>query len=438
MRVLIAMVRDRFDIVIVGAGPAGCTAAYLLAKAGFSVLLVDRGRGAGSKLLWGGKAYAQPLRDIWPELDREAPIHRWVSRDRFSFVWGDRVLTLEYKLGRKVAFTVYLPELVSWMARKAESVGATFIDEVVIDEIIVRDGVVYGVRSGNDIIRANVVVDAEGINRMLLEKLGLASKPNPYSLSLGVKEVLSLDSKLIEERFNLDKGEGLAWLVAGDITKGIPGGGFIYTMRDSISIGLVLSIGHAADMAEKGLLKEHVSSLVESFRLHPYFRVYWREADIIEYGGRMAIEGGLSYMPKKLYTNGLLVVGDAAGLLVNTGYTIRGVDTAVTSARLAAETIIEAHNKGGFTEDNLRAYEEKIKRSYIYKELVEHRGIEDVFRDQFFFTKLPALATRIGAKLFESDYEEPSMLRALLDSAREEDISILRIIYKLGRVARKL
>lgn len=438
MRVLIAMVRDRFDIVIVGAGPAGCTAAYLLAKAGFSVLLVDRGRGAGSKLLWGGKAYAQPLRDIWPELDREAPIHRWVSRDRFSFVWGDRVLTLEYKLGRKVAFTVYLPELVSWMARKAESVGATFIDEVVIDEIIVRDGVVYGVRSGNDIIRANVVVDAEGINRMLLEKLGLASKPNPYSLSLGVKEVLSLDSKLIEERFNLDKGEGLAWLVAGDITKGIPGGGFIYTMRDSISIGLVLSIGHAADMAEKGLLKEHVSSLVESFRLHPYFRVYWREADIIEYGGRMAIEGGLSYMPKKLYTNGLLVVGDAAGLLVNTGYTIRGVDTAVTSARLAAETIVEAHNKGGFTEDNLRAYEEKIKRSYIYKELVEHRGIEDVFRDQFFFTKLSALATRIGAKLFESDYEEPSMLRALLDSAREEDISILRIIYKLGRVARKL
>jgi len=401
----------KFDVIVVGAGPAGCSSAYLLAKAGLRVLLVERGRSAGSKLLWGGKAYAQPIREVWPELDKEAPIHRWVTRERFSFVWGDRVLTIEYKLGRSVAFTSYLPELVSWMARKAESAGALLVEDVRVDEIVVENGRVVGVRSGSDIVRADIVIDAEGVNRMLLEKLGLAERLNVNSsVALGVKETLSLDPRLMEERFNLDKGEGLAWLVAGDITRGLPGGGFIYTMRDSISIGLVIPIGPAARAAEEGTLKEHVSELIESFRLHPYFNRFWREADVIEYGGRMTVEGGLSMMPKRLYAPGLLVVGDAAGFLVNTGYTIRGVDTAVHGGKLAAETVIEALNKGGFTEDNLKSYEDKVKRSYIYRELKAHSAIEDVTRDPFYFTKIPQVLVKAAGKLFEADYEEPTLV----------------------------
>jgi electron transfer flavoprotein-quinone oxidoreductase len=430
---------SKFDVVIVGAGPAGCSSAYLLARAGLRVLLVERGRSAGSKLLWGGKAYAQPIREVWPELDKEAPIHRWVTRDRFSFVWGDRILTVEYKLGRSVAFTSYLPELVSWMARKAESAGALLVEDVRVDEIVVKDGRVVGVRSGDDVVRADVVIDAEGVNRMLLEKLGLAEKLDVNSgVALGVKETLSLDSKLIEERFNLDKGEGLSWLVAGDITRGLPGGGFIYTMRDSISIGLVIPIGPAAKAAEEGILKEHVSSLVESFRLHPYFNRFWREADVIEYGGRMTIEGGLSMMPRRLYAPGLLVVGDAAGFLVNTGYTIRGVDTAVYSGKLAAETVIEALSRGGFTEDNLKAYEDKVRRSHIYRELRNHSGVEDIMKDPFYFTKLPQVVVGAAGRLFEADYEEPTLIGSVVEASRDAGISLVRAFFKLARVVRRL
>ena len=430
---------SKFDVVVVGAGPAGCSSAYILAKAGFKVLLVERGRGAGSKELWGGKAYAQPLREVWPELDKEAPIHRWVTRERFSFVWGDRVLTIEYKLGRSVAFTSYLPELVSWMARKAEGAGALLVEDVRVDEIIVENGRVVGVRSGSDTIKADVVIDAEGINRMLLEKLGLVERLNVDSgVALGVKETLSLDPRLIEERFNLDKGEGLAWLVAGDITRGLPGGGFIYTMRDSISIGLVLPLGPATKAAEEGTLRERVSDLVESFRLHPYFSRFWKEADVIEYGGRLTLEGGLTLMPRKLYMPGLLIVGDAAGLLVNTGYTIRGVDTAVYSGKLAAETIIEAHNKGGFTEENLRVYEEKIRKSYIYRELRNHSAIEDIMRDPFYFTKLPQLILGATSKLFEADYEEPTLLGSLSEASREVGVSLIGLLLRIARVVRRL
>ncbi|MCE4599727.1 MAG: FAD-dependent oxidoreductase [Desulfurococcales archaeon] len=431
-------ITGKFDVVVVGAGPAGSAAAYILAKAGFKVLVVERGRGAGSKELFGGKVYAQPLRDIWPDLDKSAPIHRWVTKERFSLVVGERVLTVEYSSPRPVGFTTYLPELAKWMADKAVEAGALLIDEVRVDEIVVKDGRVIGVRSGGDLVEADVVVDAEGVNRLLLEKLGLVERLDPKHIALGVKEVLRTGKGVIEEKLGLGKDEGMAWMVAGDITAGIPGGGFIYTMKDMISIGLVLHVGKAVEAAEKGLLREHVSLLLEKFRLHPYFKRIWGEADIMEYGGHLTIEGGLGLVPKKLAINGLVVVGDAAGLLLNTGYTVRGVDFAATSGRLAAEAIIEAFNNGGPSEENLRVYEDKLKSSFVWRELVRHRGIERVMSDPLFFTKLPRLLIGVMKRLYEADYEEPTILDAFIESTSEEDISLARLLFKLGSVVGKL
>ncbi|MEB3773440.1 MAG: FAD-dependent oxidoreductase [Desulfurococcales archaeon] len=431
-------VPGKFDVVVVGAGPAGSAAAYLLAKAGFKVLILERGRGAGSKELFGGKVYAPPLRDVWPGLDKEAPIHRWVTRERISFVRGSRVATIEYSLGRRVGFTTYLPELAKWMSDKAVEAGAVLVDEVRVDEIVVRDGRIVGVRSGPDTVEADVVVDAEGVNRLLLERLGLVERLNPSYVALGVKEVLNVGKGTIEERFALPKGEGLAWMVAGDVTAGIPGGGFIYTMKDTIAIGLVLHIGKAMEKAEAGQINKHVSRILEEFRLHPYFKQFWKDADVMEYGAHMTIEGGLRMVPKRLYAPGLVIVGDAAGLLLNTGYTVRGVDFAVASGRIAAEAIIEAFNRGGPTEENLRLYEERLKESFVWRELVRHRGIARVMEDEFYFTSMPGVLIRILEKLYEADYEEPTLIDALLESLAEEDISLTKLIMKLGSVVSKL
>ncbi len=431
-------VPTRFDAIVVGAGPAGSAAAYLLAKAGFRTLIVERGRGAGTKELFGGKIYAAPLREVWPELDKEAPIHRWVTRERLSLAARDRLVTIEYTMGKSVAFTTYLTEMAKWMAKKAVEAGAILVDEVRVDEILVEDGRVVGVRSGPDKVYADYVIDAEGVNRMLLEKLGLVEKVKPDQVALGVKEVINVGKAKIEERLGLPEGEGLAWVVAGDITRGIPGGGFIYTMKDTIALGLVLHIGKALEKAEAGELKESVPLLLEKFRLDKRFYWIWGDADVLEYGAHMTIEGGLSFMPKKLYMPGFLVVGDAAGFLLNTGYTIRGVDYAVYSGKLAAETIIEAHEKGGPSEENMAKYEEKVKKSFIYEELVRHRGIEDVMKDPLFFTKLPALATRVLEKLYEADYEEPTVFDSFIDSLKEEDLSLTRLLFRLLKVVRKL
>ncbi len=428
----------KFDVIVIGAGPAGSSAAYLLAKSGLKVLIVERGRGAGTKELFGGKIYAQPLREVWPELDKEAPIHRWVTRERISFVKGERITTVEFKLGRKVAFTTYLTEMARWMANKAVEAGAILVDEVRVDEILVENGKVTGIRSGPDTIHADVVIDAEGVNRILLEKIGLAEKINPDRVALGVKEVINVGKKTLAEKLLLDDNEGMAWFMVGDVTGGLPGGGFLYTMKDTIALGLVLHVGKAYEAAKKGELKHTVPMLLEKLRTHPYFSKIWGEADVLEYGAHLTIEGGLRYMPKKLYMPGLVVVGDAAGLLLNTGYTIRGVDYAVYSGKLAAETILEALNSDGPTEENLKKYEERVKASFMYKELVKHRGIEKVMNDPMFFTKVPATLNILLAKLYEQDYEEPTVLEAILDSVKESDLSLSKFMFKLLSVVSKL
>ncbi len=431
-------VPSKFDVIVVGAGPAGSAAAYLLAKAGFKVVMIERGRGAGTKELYGGKIYAAPLREVWPELDKEAPIHRWVVKERMSIVHGDRITTIEYVMGKKVAFTTYLTEMARWMANKAVEAGAILVDEVRVDEIVKEGDRVVGVRSGPDTLYADYVIDAEGVNRILLEKLGLAEKVDPETVALGVKEVIKTGQKTIQEKLGLGDKEGMAWLVAGDITHGIPGGGFIYTMKDTVSVGLVLHIGRALEKAEAGELKTSVPMMLEKFRLHPFFKQIWGDADVLEYGAHMTIEGGLRFMPKRLYLPGFLVVGDAAGFLLNTGYTVRGVDYAVYSGKLAAETIIEAHERGGPTEENMARYEEKVKNSFIYRELVRHSGIEKVMEDPLFFTKLPALVNRVLAKLYEADYEEPTIMNALIESLQEEDLSLTKLAFKMLSIMNKL
>ncbi len=427
----------KFDVIVVGAGPAGSAAAYLLAKKGLKTLLVDRGRGSGEKELFGGRVYAQPLRDVWPELDKEAPIQRWVTRERISFVSNGEVSTIEYKTNSRKSFTAMLPQLAGWMSRKAEQAGAIYVNEVTVDEIVFKDGKAVGIRSGSDTVEADVIVDAEGVNRLLLEKAGIVDKLKPDHIALGVKEVLRTGAPQLETAFGIESDEGVAWVVVGDITKGVPGGGFIYTNKDTVSIGIVLHLAHAIEAIEAGKLNQHVYELVEEFRLHPYFRRLWRDATISEYGGHLTIEGGLKFSPPHLTYPGLLIVGDAAGLLLSTGINYRGVDFAVYSGKLAAEAIEYARNNGGLTYENLKAYEYNLKNSFIYRQLVKHTASEWLMGSPE-FAKLPGIVIGMLRELYDQDYEIPTPYEAMIKALSSENAELFKLLPLALSVVRSL
>lgn len=417
----------RFDVIVVGAGPAGLSAAYILAKKGFHVVLLERGRGIGSKQVFGGRVYSSLLERVFGSLG-DAPIHRWVRRERLSIINDERMLTVEYVSGGKYSFTTYLGQLASWMAGKAVEAGAIIVDEVRVDRILVEDNSIVGVESGSDTLKADVVVDAEGANRLLLEELGLVEKPRPHDMALGVKEVIKLGEKKIEEKFGLRSGEGVAWILAGSVSAYAPGGGFIYTNKDSVSIGVVVSL-------RPGGLVEEPYRLVESMRLNPLLKDIWKEGDIIEYSAHMVPERSIRLIPSKLALNNFLVVGDAAGLLLNTGYTIRGVDYAAYSGYLAANAIIEAEEKyGSYSEEVLRRlYEDRLKRSMIFRDIARHKAVEMMWENPTMIKQYAALLLDTLGGLYELGESTPSLREAFKNARRKNKVSLIRVMADLIR-----
>ena len=150
------------------------------------------------------------------------------------------------------------------------------------------------------------------------------------------------------------------------------------------------------------------------------------------------VEGGMRLVPRKLCASGLIVVGEAAGLLINTGYTVRGVDVAVTTAKLAAETVIKASERGDFSEESLRDYVKALKDSYVWREALRHKGVVDAILDAFFTDKLPRALVRLMAELYEADYEEPTLYEAVKRALSSEGINMVRAMIKIFSLARKV
>ncbi len=421
----------KFDAIVVGAGPAGSSAAYTLAKKGFKVLVVERGRSPGSKSVFGGRVYADPLREIFPEFDKSAPIHRWVTKERISLVNGNEMTSIEFESGNsRVSFTTYLTDLSNWMAKKVEEAGGIVLTEITVDSLVLENGRVKGIRVGNEEVFADVVVDAEGINRLLLERAGLIPKLSPSYTGLGVKEVIKLSKGDVEKNFGLGDGEGMAWLFMGDITRGLPGGAFLYTNKDSVSLGMVIMLNKAISK-----VKEHISKYVEALRLHPLLEKYFSNGRIMEYSAHLVPEYVWPSIPHRLYGDGFLVVGDAAGLLLNLGYNFRGVDFASYSGYLAAQAIEKAHSLGDMSAKNLAIYQELLEKSFIFRQLRKFKDAPKMRENERLYNLYPHLVNEVAGKIFHAKYETPKLMEAFKEAKRGKIgwFALIKDLYEVSR-----
>ena len=234
-----------FEIIVIGAGVAGCVTAYQLARQGRSVLLIERGEAPGAKNLSGGVLYSRGIQEVFPEFLEEAPVERRITRNYINFINAGSCVGIDYQDTRLAdpvnAVTVLRAKLDAWLAEKCEEAGALIMPGVRVDRVLTEDGPagqrVVGVQAGEDELRARVVVAADGVNSFIAKEAGLRTNEPLNHLAVGVKSVVSLPRETIEARFNLTGDEGAAIAAVGDCTEGVGGGGFLYTNIDSISVG---------------------------------------------------------------------------------------------------------------------------------------------------------------------------------------------------------
>ena len=413
---------ERFDVIIVGGGVAGTTAAYTLAQAGMEVLVIERGNFCGAKNVTGGRLYGHSMEKIIPGFASIAPIERKIVKERVSMMTENGAMTIEY--GSEVlkdpscaSYSILRSKFDKWYSEQAEEQGAMYVTGILVDKLLQKDGKVCGVVAGGDELYADVVILADGVNSSLARKIGMKKELQPHQVGIGVKEVIGLDEETVSNRFGVMPDEGVSWMVAGSPTDGVTGGGFIYTGKDSVSVGTVVTL------SEINRTEMKVPEMIEKLKSNPIIAPLIRGGTLIEYSAHLIPEAGYGMIPELVW-HGVLMVGDAASFVMNLGYTIRGMDLAIESGRLAALAILKAKEKNDFSQSGLSVYVELLKNSFILRDLRHYKNMPHLLSSPTLLNNLPKAADELLSALFVVDGRPPVKLSK----------SILPIISKAGGI----
>jgi electron transfer flavoprotein-quinone oxidoreductase len=361
-----------FDAIVVGAGPAGSAAALALARAGRSVVMVERGPFPGSKNVYGGVVYGRVLDAIIPNWWEEVPVERWVVRRSTMMMTGWQSLSIDIRSEAWGAapfngMTTLRSHFDSWLAGKATDAGARLLNATVATGLV-RDaaGRVVGVRTDRDgaELRAPVVIACDGVNSFLAKEAGLLPPAEASHHTLGVKEVLELPHEVINERFGVRGHEGVDIEMLG-CTRGIAGGGFLYTNADTVSVGVVVSLPHLAEA------KVRPEELIADLKDHPSIAPYLRGSSLREYAAHLIPEGGYDTMPA-LAADGLLIAGDAAAMTLAAGLWLEGVNFAIGSGFAAGRAAHRALGAGDCTARGLASYRSDLEGQFV---LADHKRL---------------------------------------------------------------
>jgi electron transfer flavoprotein-quinone oxidoreductase len=275
--------------------------------------------------------------------------------------------------------------------------------------------------AGGDSIAAKVVIAADGVNSLLADKAGLGISLATDNVNQGVKEVIKLPRETIEERFNLTHDGGAAIHFLGFSTRGVHGGGFLYTNQESLSVGVVVQLDALVENKMKGV------ELLDSFKEHPTVREWIKGGTPVEYSAHLVPAGGLKMVPQ-LCTDGMLVAGDAGALVLATGRALEGLNYALASGIAAAETVKMAKEKDDFSQQTLSQYVKLLSETFVLQDLLRFYGAPQFLENPRLYTVYPELACSLAAKVFEVDGNPKKTVWQLAREEMKDKVSVWQLI----------
>jgi electron transfer flavoprotein-quinone oxidoreductase len=406
------------------------------------VLVLERGEYPGAKNMFGGMmAYCPAAEELVPGFWERAPWERAVTKRVLSVMgegsWTSLVFQAASDSERPsvgagstsdrtlTGFTLFRPLFDRWYAEQAVAQGATLLTGCRVEGLVIRDGVVRGVRVAGegDIVEAPLVIACDGALSLLAKEAGLHPGFTSEQVALGVRAVYAVREEDIDERFGLSGREGATHEVLG-CTEGIRGGGFIYTQSETLSVGVV---AHLDSLKAR---KIPAYELLERFTASDPVTPLLRGARLVEYSAHLLPEAGAALVSHPS-TAGLLVAGDAAGLCYTNGLIQEGMNLAITSGKLAAEVAVDALAAGDFSARRLARYQKELEQSFVRRDMKTFGGAIEFMREDRLFSAYPRVVGAFMEGLYRSDGVPKKKIGRLARAALKNEMTARQLIADL-------
>ncbi len=381
-----------FDVVIVGAGPAGLSAACKLMQLAqekdqeLMVCVIEKGSEVGAHILSGAVLEPTAMNELFPDWkEKGAPLKTAVKGDDVYYLTNEKkgIKTPNFLVPKPMHnegnYIVSMANVCRWLAEQAEALGVEIFPGFTASEVLFNDdGSVKGILTGDMGVAedgsekdgympgmellAKQTIFAEGcrghLGKQLMETFNLRDHVDPQHYGIGIKEIWSIEPEKHQE--------GLVVHTAGwPLDNHTEGGGFLYHMENNqVALGFIIALNYS---------NPHLSPFdeMQRWKLNPKISQYLEGGERIGYGARAVNKGGFQSVPKLSFPGGLLIGCDAGFL---NGAKIKGNHTAMKTGMLAAETIIESIMAGEVASKELGLMDEKYKASWVYDELHKTRN----------------------------------------------------------------